>query len=129
MWWVAVPMAGVMAMASWLRSLPRSSILAECIVHQMSGLHCPGCGGLRALWDLIHGDALSAARNNLLILLLGPAWIFIYMRNAARCGRPWRHATRNDLIASTAIASVTMIAIFAFTIVRNQPWGEFLRPN
>lgn len=98
-------------------------------MHQLSGLYCPGCGALRALWDLVHGNPLSAARNNILILLMGPAWTAIWVQNVVRCGRPWRHATNGALRTTVVVASITIVAIVTFAIGRNTPWGEFLRPT
>ena len=36
------------------------------------GFWCPGCGGLRAVNDLTHGDVVSAASSNLLLVVLMP---------------------------------------------------------
>lgn len=31
-----------------------------CVFQMMTGLYCPGCGGTRALWFLLHGDILKS---------------------------------------------------------------------
>ena len=36
------------------------------------GFWCPGCGGLRAVNDLTHGEFVSAASSNLLLVVLMP---------------------------------------------------------
>ncbi len=36
------------------------------------GLSCPGCGGLRAVNDLTHGDLAAAASSNLLLVVAMP---------------------------------------------------------
>ena len=33
------------------------------------GLYCPGCGGLRAVNDLTHGDVIGAVSSNALLIL------------------------------------------------------------
>ena len=39
--------------------------------HAMTGLWCPGCGGLRAVHDLTHGHLVTALHENALVVLLG----------------------------------------------------------
>src|SRR4051794_6338351 len=36
------------------------------------GIYCPGCGGLRAVNDLTHGDVYAAASSNLALVVLLP---------------------------------------------------------
>lgn len=31
-----------------------------CVFQMLTGLYCPGCGGTRALWFLLHGDILKS---------------------------------------------------------------------
>jgi hypothetical protein len=44
----------------------------RCLLHTLTGLHCPGCGATRALHALLHGDVAQAAAYNLLFLLALP---------------------------------------------------------
>lgn len=46
--------------------------MVRCPVHHLSGLKCPGCGTLRAVYSLIHGDLSSALQFNLLSVLMIP---------------------------------------------------------
>ena len=43
-----------------------------CIFHQTTGLLCPGCGSLRALYHLLHGQIAVAFRFNPLLVLSLP---------------------------------------------------------
>jgi hypothetical protein len=54
-----------------------------CPLHWFTGLYCPGCGSLRAVHSLLHGDVASALSMNSLmvvsipivgLLFLKPAW-------------------------------------------------------
>ncbi len=48
-----------------------TSFYLPCMFHQLTGLHCPGCGATRCLHALVHGDLPQAmAYNPLLVLLL-----------------------------------------------------------
>lgn len=49
-----------------------SSFIAPCPFYAATGLYCPGCGTLRALRQLIHGNLLGAFRLNPLMVLLLP---------------------------------------------------------
>ena len=41
------------------------------------GLSCPGCGGLRAVNDLTHGDLAAAASSNLLLVGRDPVAVVV----------------------------------------------------
>jgi hypothetical protein len=47
----------------------RVPIYPVCLFHQMTGLDCPGCGGLRATHALLHGDVSSALHFNAMVVL------------------------------------------------------------
>ena len=96
-----------------------------CPTKWLTGIDCPGCGGLRATHDLAHGNIASAFSHNALFVILVPLIIFLLGRNiySAWTGRPSKpippRLSRNLMIA-LAIATV------AFTIVRNLPFGAYL---
>src|SRR5947209_2229629 len=35
----------------------------SCLIKLTTGFDCPGCGGTRAFWYLLHGDVPAAARS------------------------------------------------------------------
>jgi len=49
----------------------------RCLFHEWTGLHCPGCGSLRALHQLSHGHLGAAFGSNPLLILALPflGWI------------------------------------------------------
>jgi hypothetical protein len=53
-----------------------------CIFHALTGWQCPGCGGTRALYHLLHLHVGQALQYNALVTLLAPlalAWfVFCY---------------------------------------------------
>lgn len=59
-----------------LYHIPRSILLdhkhSRCIVHQLFGIDCPGCGVTRALYFFLHGDIIAAIELNVGILLIIP---------------------------------------------------------
>jgi hypothetical protein len=95
-----------------------------CPFHAMTGLWCPGCGGLRAVHDLTHGHLGLALHENVLVVLLAPSlalwWLIARLRRTD--GRP----VRLVLSARGTLAVVVLLAVFTF--VRNLPIGAALAP-
>jgi len=81
--------------AAWLWTrdphLPGQA-LPFCPWYRLTGLRCPGCGGTRMAWDLLHGDLLAAWHDNAALLLALPfvaAWWLTRLRHGL-AGRTWR---------------------------------------
>ena len=93
-----------------------------CPFHELTGLHCPGCGTSRALHALVHGDILTALSNNVLSTLFVPllawSWISYGLETMGRKPLPalrWRPAALWTLLA----------VILACWVLRNLPWHPF----
>ena len=56
----------------------------RCVFHALSGLQCPGCGGTRALYCLLHFHVAEALHYNALVTLLAPlalgCFVFWYVQ-------------------------------------------------
>ncbi|WP_326599549.1 DUF2752 domain-containing protein [Streptomyces sp. NBC_01803] len=95
-----------------------------CPVLALTGLYCPGCGGLRSAHALAHGDLAGALSANApavaglaalavgLVVWLVSAWRGAAIIPAARPAHGW------------ALGG----ALVVFTVVRNLPFGAFLVP-
>ena len=59
------------------------SRLPSCPVKLMTGLDCPGCGGLRLAHDLLHADLRSAMHDNPFLLVLSPVLAALVWRSLA----------------------------------------------
>jgi hypothetical protein len=82
-----------------------------CPFKALTGLNCPGCGGLRMTHDLLHGDLSAAVVDNAFVLVGLPLlMIWLVVR--------WRLGKR--LMPAPAIATVA-VAVVAWTVVRNLP--------
>jgi hypothetical protein len=95
-----------------------------CPFHWATGLYCPGCGGLRAVHALAHGDLITALHRNALAVLLIPfavvawwGWTRRRMRDGAAVWHP-------SVVGSRIL--VTSLVVFA--VVRNLPGFAFLAP-
>jgi hypothetical protein len=104
----------------------RPGFFPKCIFLQATGHWCPGCGGLRATYSLLHGDLAGAMSMNPLVPLLvlpvtlfGFGWLWL---GAAGVRLP-----SFDVPRWTAYAVLGVIA--AFWVLRNIPALEpYLAP-
>ena len=60
-----VPAGAVTALAlprtTAVRNPYESGAFPSCIFYQATGWYCPGCGGLRATHELLHGDVAACS--------------------------------------------------------------------
>ncbi|MFF0836499.1 MULTISPECIES: DUF2752 domain-containing protein [unclassified Streptomyces] len=95
-----------------------------CPLYRLTGLYCPGCGGLRSAHAFVHGDLLGALRDNAagVAAYLGFAVLWtVWVVNAVR-GRPARFEP------GTAPTWAVGALLVVFTVVRNLPVGGWLHP-
>ena len=95
-----------------------------CLFHKLTGLNCPGCGGTRAAYQLLHGHLLNALRDNALFILtlaslMGRGLWFLALRA--------RHQPATLAVPPKALWALLVIAI-AFSVLRNFPAFSFLSP-
>ena len=95
-----------------------------CPLLRLTGLYCPGCGGLRSAHAVVHGDLPAALQANAVAVagyaLFAVAWT-VWVVRAVR-GRPFRLDPRSaHLWAAGAL-------VLVFTVVRNLPFGGWLHP-
>ncbi|MEU3164955.1 DUF2752 domain-containing protein [Streptosporangium sp. NPDC006930] len=99
----------------------------------LTGLYCPGCGGLRTVYALAHGDPVTALGLNPLVVLMIPVLVLTWGRWALRAwsmggsagksgGGPVRKSIRPVYVW------LLLALMVVFWIVRNLPFGEFLAP-
>jgi hypothetical protein len=90
----------------------------------VTGWFCPGCGSLRALHALAHGDLRAALAHNPLLVLTVPAllgWWAAWLVRSVR-GRPRRWVAP----AWTIWAFLAVVLVFG--VARNLPGAAFLAP-
>ena len=124
---LAASMLGIFFL--WSHAPTESSFYPKCSFHAVTGLFCPGCGGTRSIWYLIHGDAIGALRQNFLILVVGLPLLLIYgfaLGKLAILGR-WCPPK----IGNAKMGWIFVGLVLAFWIIRNLPFEslDFLRPS
>src|SRR5690349_128271 len=61
-----------------------------CLLKYTTGFVCPGCGGTRAAWYLLHGDVPAAARHHAIFTFAVPFLLYMYVAWAGRRLFGWR---------------------------------------
>ena len=95
----------------------------KCGFHALTGLDCPGCGGQRALHQLLHGNFIDAFRYNALLISLAPLGLWSLVRHGARRIAGY---SLPSLFSHPAWPWLLAGAVIIFGIVRNLPLGGLL---
>lgn len=94
------------------------SFYPRCAFHQLTGWQCPGCGGLRAAHQLLHGHVTEALRLNVLAVLAIPLaawWVWrrrVHGRGRVRAGWLWW----------------MLVVLVVFGVLRNLPGFGWFSP-
>jgi hypothetical protein len=95
-----------------------------CEFHQLTGLNCPGCGGTRAVYQLLHGQVLGAMQDNALAVL-GLAGLAV---RAAWVGvKKYRRRPVGPFLPAKFFLPLLVVTI-VFAVLRNLPAFSFLSP-
>ncbi|MFC1884602.1 DUF2752 domain-containing protein [Thermodesulfobacteriota bacterium] len=110
------------AVVLYLFSPHESSIYASCPFRVLTHLHCPGCGTLRGLHELLHGNIGKAFGLNPLMVLLLPFMLFSSLKYivAGITGRPQR-----KLFIPSIFIWTLLVIIISFGVLRNVPYYPF----
>jgi len=116
----------VASLALHLRDPHDAGSWGYCPWYLATGTYCPGCGGLRAVNDLTHGDVVGAASSNLAFVASLPVLLLLWGRGLVQRWRGVRTALPSRLVAVSATLAVVLLAVFA--VARNLPVGAWLAP-
>jgi Protein of unknown function (DUF2752) len=95
-----------------------------CEFHELTGLNCPGCGGTRAAYQLLHGHFVQALHDNALFLLSLAA---LAGRGAWCAARKIRRRPVPPFLPPNVLWTFLVVAI-VFTVLRNLPAFSWLSP-
>jgi hypothetical protein len=99
-----------------------SGIFPPCPLHYLTGLYCPGCGSLRAIHALLHGNLHDAWAMNPLTVVLLP---FLAYGLASEALLAWRGRGLPQPMLSAAGIRTLCAVIVLFGVVRNLPLHPF----
>ncbi|MFI1399162.1 DUF2752 domain-containing protein [Streptomyces sp. NPDC020681] len=95
-----------------------------CPLLRVTGIYCPGCGGLRSAHAFIHGDLTTAAGANAMAVIgygIFAVVMLVWLIRAVR-GVPMRFA-----VAPAWWWSLGAVGLI-FSVIRNLPFGSALAP-
>lgn len=90
----------------------------------VTGLYCPGCGSLRAVHALAHGDLATAVDRNVLAVVGGALLAVMWVRAVVLTARG---SYRRAVVPSWLIWSGAAV-VLVFAVLRNLPAGAALAP-
>lgn len=100
--------------------------LPGCILLNVTGLYCPGCGATRTVYDLMHLDFLSAISMNVYTLLVLPLVVVSWAIWLFRSGRGL--PPRRTVVPNWALRTL-LVSIMGFWLLRNIPMFSWLAPG
>ncbi|HEX2145858.1 MAG TPA: DUF2752 domain-containing protein [Glycomyces sp.] len=122
---VAISAAGVIAYVAQVDPSQAGSY-PTCPFLAITGWHCPGCGSLRMIHALAHGDLLDALSMNLFAVAMLPLLAFWFLRWTAES---WGLRERSRTLAHPAWVWTLLVTVCAYWIARNSPPTAFLAPG
>lgn len=99
-----------------------SGIFPPCPFHALTGFYCPGCGSLRAIHQLLHGNLGTAWAMNPLTVILMP---FLFYGLASEGLRVVRGRGLPQIFLPAIWIQALCAVIILFGIVRNVPIHPF----
>ncbi|MDX3230893.1 DUF2752 domain-containing protein [Streptomyces sp. ME19-01-6] len=103
-----------------------------CPLLRLTGVYCPGCGGLRSAYAVAHGEPLTALGANALAVLGYLGFAVVWLRWCVECARG------RMAVPAGAVGPVVPLRavhgwvlggmVLGFTVIRNLPFGSFLTP-
>jgi hypothetical protein len=94
----------------------------SCLLKYTTGFDCPGCGGTRAAWYLLHGDVPAAARHHLIFVFAVPFLLWMYVAWAGRRMFGWHLP---QLRVGPTTLGVFLGVWGLWSVLRNLPWAPF----
>lgn len=87
------------------------------------GVHCPGCGSMRAMHYAAHGDIVGVVSRNLLVpiglILLAWAWVSWFDRRLGYSRVP-------EMRPPVPVLYASVVVLVAFAVLRNLPMAPFV---
>jgi hypothetical protein len=96
--------------------------MGPCIFKAVTGYDCPGCGGTRMVWYMLHGNVTEAARHHLVAFLAVPVLAYAFLV----WGAQRVFARRLPRVRIPPLAwSLYLGAWGVYAVLRNLPWPPF----
>lgn len=116
-------LAVVVAGSVWLATKGPGALPLNCVLHDLTGLHCAGCGMTRAAHAVFEGRFLDAFRFNPLGVVLLPLALLALVPEVVGWVRGEPVKWRVPIGSRGGVVLLAMI--LGFMVLRNLPWVPF----
>ena len=106
----------------YARNPEEPGLYPPCLFYSLTGLHCPGCGTLRGLHQLLHGNLLAAIGYNPYSMLALPLIGYAFL--SALLATTWDRRLPTVFVHPALIWGL-LAAVLAFWALRNVPVFPF----
>jgi len=117
----ATAAVAIIALVLFFFDPARAPFYPVCLFHKMTGLLCPGCGSLRAMHHLLHGEWALAFRCNPLLIASG----LVALALAARWVVQKRLGQTPATVWHPMLPWWFVAVIIVFGVLRNLPFAIF----
>lgn len=118
---LAVVIVLLIAMATLYNFNPETTVYPPCFFKKFTGLECPGCGSARACYHLLHGNFLTAASYNALLIFFLPIILIDLLTRLFVAGR----VRKLKAVSSYFRPMGVLIVVIVFWVARNVPMIPF----
>lgn len=123
--WAGLTAAAGLAAVMFFFNPAEHGFFPRCFFRMATGWDCPGCGGLRAAHQLLHGEVRAAFALNPLLVLALPLAAYFFARfllerfAGKKLPQPFQSVKWLWLVAAVVVA---------FGVLRNFPWRQWFGP-
>jgi hypothetical protein len=118
-----LPIAGVLALVVLFFFNPAEArFFPVCPFHLLTDWHCPGCGTLRAVHQLLHGNFMKALSLNPLVMVVIPGLAYALLLRYSH--HPLIQKLPRVHLRAIHIYGIAVLFI-AYGILRNLPFPPF----
>jgi hypothetical protein len=119
---VAAGACAACAVVAWGNPTEPGNPLPRCPIKLLLGINCPGCGSLRMIYSLMHGEFGAAVHYNAVALVALPLLVLALVtwtvgRLRGREVRSWQHWRWTP--------AVTLVVFTVWFVIRNLPIEPF----
>lgn len=98
---------------------------ALCSFRALTGLECPGCGGQRSIYFLLHGDIMQALRYNAFFVIVLPFLAYFYLMFVLVYVLK-KEKYLKSFVFTSWFGFGLLIVVILFFILRNIPFSPFV---
>lgn len=96
-----------------------------CLFHSLTGFHCAGCGGLRAVHALLNGQLAESISYNPLLIIVGPLFLLALIAKKKLRLLLLSDPKREMRDQIQYFTPAVVITVIGYTILRNLPFPPF----